>query len=696
MRNSNWFVHSAAVASLAMGCQPAKSQDVKGPVPPAADAEYLRNYGLAEINALPAYELGFTGNGVAVAVVDGGVDATHPEFAGRISSESRNFIPDRGPDDFSPDLLPDASREGHATHVTGIIGASRDGVGMQGVAYDATLVSLRAIGGNSDSDDDVPPDFNAISYAAKMKFGVLNGSYGLLVLSKTIVDPDDNSREIPNPNWVELGYTPLYYGPDGMKEQYDRLKQAVDADVVLVFAAGNDASDQPTAARMPSGPGVTGAITPEATRSGAYQFIKIDDGFDLNDPGTYKFYAADDPEVANVDFSDIQDAVINVVAVGKDHSIGEYSNRCGALLADWCLAAPGGDENGANGDDDEIYSTYPGNNYAYEEGTSMASPHVAGAAAVLREAFPYMTARQIIETILTTATDLGSPEIYGQGLLNLGAAVGGPMEFRVPVFDVDTKGYSSLWFNPITGVGGLTKRGAGLLALTADSDYAGLTRVLGGTLGLEGTVASDVTVSKDGTLVGVGGMGALTLLEGGRIAPGSSTDPERQIVSMTIDGDLRQGSGTVYQADIAEIASDRLLVAGAATIEDGAAIEVVSNAASSPSIGQSYAVLTAAGGVSGEYTALTGDIVTGTPFVDFELDYQPTTVSLDVDRSAVNFADVARTSNQRAVAEGIESSRRRQPASRGHPLRLRRRGPRSLLLAVGRDTSVDRKCLHRE
>lgn len=43
----------------------------------------------------------------------------------------------------------------------------------------------------------------------------------------------------------------------------------------------------------------------------------------------------------------------------------------------------------------------------------MVAPHAAGAAAVVRSAFPYRNARQTIKTILTTAADIGPEEIYG-------------------------------------------------------------------------------------------------------------------------------------------------------------------------------------------------------------------------------------------------------------------------------------------
>ncbi|SVD65122.1 uncharacterized protein METZ01_LOCUS417976, partial [marine metagenome] len=58
-------------------------------------------------------------------------------------------------------------------------------------------------------------------------------------------------------------------------------------------------------------------------------------------------------------------------------------------------------------------------------GTSMAAPHVTGAIAILKQAWPQLNADQIISLLFTTATDLGDPgidEVYGNGMLNLDAA----------------------------------------------------------------------------------------------------------------------------------------------------------------------------------------------------------------------------------------------------------------------------------
>lgn len=653
------------------------AEDAASPVPPAADAEYSRNWGVAMINALPAYLNGYTGRGIIVAVVDTGLDVEHPEFRDRISQALQNFGKDKPVDDVSHTVDKDGSLEGHGTHVAGIIGAARDGKGMHGVAYESTILPFRAVGVDGD-DPKADPTNEAINYAVRAGAGVLNGSYGPgALLGQYLKDEngdyklDDKGNAIENPNYRVLDYQAIYDYPGNFVDTYDTLKKAAEADIVLVFAAGNDATEQTGAASaIPSGIGMLPLITPENTKDGQlYRFIDVDDktnkNFDLNNPDTYKILTGSD--VANLDFSDLAGSLITVVAVGKDGKIASYSNACGAAAA-WCLAAPGGDMDRTDThiDEDGIYSTWPqgdptNNNkpYKYDNGTSMATPHVAGAAAVVRSAFPYMNARQTIETILTTTTtqDYEDELVFGQGLLNLGAAVQGPGEFRYAgVFDVDTKGYSSLWSNSISGSGDLTKRGDGVLVLGGDSTYTGPTTVLGGMLAVEGSIVSDVGVSGAGTLAGAGAVGSLIAGKGGAVAPGSVLDPARTLAVLTVSGDFEQQAGSTYQAGISPgKASDLIDVTGRAAIDSGASVEILRQGTGKLSIDTRYTILTAAGGVDGAYGGLTGAIVTDSPFVDFELAYDPRNVFLDVDRTSIAFADVGATFNQRSAGAAAEA-----------------------------------------
>ncbi|PZQ50834.1 MAG: hypothetical protein DI556_06885 [Rhodovulum sulfidophilum] len=646
-------------------CAPAPLFAQSEPIAPVDDAEYRMNYGLGMTDALSANQAGFTGAGVTVAIVDSGLDVLHPEFAGRISEAARNFGGDQPPRDLNHAVDRDGTVAAHGTHVAGIIGAARDGVdregNMQGVAYEATLLPLRAVG-VTEADPGRDATNDAIRYAARQGAQVLNGSFGWPTLEKYTVDAEGNRAD--NPGYVEFDFTPIYGGVDGLADTYAALKTALDADVVMVFAAGNEYVDQPRASVRAGGDGGLPLLTPETIADGTFRLVRNSSakGFDINDGSTYEWYEADDPEIADIDFSEFAGKMITVVAVGQNGQIASYSERCGEAAA-WCLAAPGGDW--AVDGDKGIVSTWQvaadtGANplYKYDQGTSMAAPHVSGAAALVRQAFPYMDARQTIETILTTATEIGPGEIYGQGLLNVGAAVKGPMELRYQgVFDVDTGGATSTWSNAITGVGDLTKRGAGTLVLAGDNSYEGATTVLGGTLAVAGRVTSETRVRDGGVLAGTGTLGAVVAGAGGIVAPGAG-EAGAGIGRLTVEGDFTQGAGSVYRADLDEGArgdADRIDVTGTATIDEGATLVLATpEEGDAPELGERYTLLTAAGGVDGTYGTLAGDL-TEAPFVGYALGTDADALYVEFARNELAFAALAATPNARAAAGGAES-----------------------------------------
>ena len=120
-------------------------------------------------------------------------------------------------------------------------------------------------------------------------------------------------------------------------------------------------------------------------------------------------------------------SMIIVGSVDSNNKISSFSQTPGAggctlsrtarvCFKDVFLVAPGRN----------IYSTYPDNTYATMSGTSMATPYVAGAAALVLSASPYLTPQQVVSILLNSATDLGTrgtDTVYGRGLVNPTAAL---------------------------------------------------------------------------------------------------------------------------------------------------------------------------------------------------------------------------------------------------------------------------------
>ena len=98
--------------------------------------EYRANIGLGAIGASSAYAAGATGKGTMVGIIDTGIDIDHPEFAGAIAAASIDIITG------SAEFLDD--EDGHGTAVAGIIAARRNNSLGHGVAFETTVLAVRA------------------------------------------------------------------------------------------------------------------------------------------------------------------------------------------------------------------------------------------------------------------------------------------------------------------------------------------------------------------------------------------------------------------------------------------------------------------------------------------------------------------------------------------------------------------------
>ncbi|MGF1494648.1 MAG: S8 family serine peptidase [Microcoleaceae cyanobacterium] len=286
------------------------------------------DWGRDLVNAPEVWATGTTGIGVTVAVIDSGVDYNHPDLAGNIWTNA-DEIPNNGLDDDSNGYVDDflgwdfvdrdpnpMDLNGHGTHVSGIVAARQDGVGITGVAPNAQIMPIRVL------DED---GFGKVSDAVRgIQYAVVNGA------------------DVIN---LSLG------GDSFTSAEYDAIRWATEQGVVVVMAAGNEAGNQP------------------------------------NFPARFA-----------------QDFGIAVGSVDQNQTLSSFSNRAGLSRLDY-VVAPGGD--GGFPSTGDIYSTVPlslsSSSYAFLAGTSMATPHVAGIAALIRQANPSLTATDIEQIIISTA-----------------------------------------------------------------------------------------------------------------------------------------------------------------------------------------------------------------------------------------------------------------------------------------------------
>ncbi|MFI4975361.1 MAG: S8 family peptidase, partial [Caulobacterales bacterium] len=129
------------------------------PIPDPASAEFQANWGLAAIHADVAFNAGANGKGVTVAVIDTGVDPTQFDLQGAVSPQSTDVNAARD----KP-----VGSDNHATLVAGVIAARYNGVGTIGVAYDSTILSIRADNGHGSFED--------VDTAAGVEYAIAHGA----------------------------------------------------------------------------------------------------------------------------------------------------------------------------------------------------------------------------------------------------------------------------------------------------------------------------------------------------------------------------------------------------------------------------------------------------------------------------------------------------------------------------------------
>ncbi|PLR79910.1 serine protease [Bacillus canaveralius] len=260
------------------------------------------------------------GKGMTVATLDTGCDISHPDLKGRIIG-GRNFTTDDGS---NANVYRDYN--GHGTHVAGTIAAEGNDFGVIGVAPEANLLIVKVLDKNGSGQYDWI--INGILYAIEQKVDIISMSLG---------------------------------GPNDNPELHEAIKKAVENNILVVCAAGNEGDGN------------------DSTDEFAY-------------PGCYN-------------------EVISVGAINLERRSSEFTNSHNEID----LVAPG----------ENIVSTYLDGKYASLSGTSMSAPHVAGALALIKDSANKAFERKLSEPelyaqLIKRTVPLGhSPKLEGNGLVYL-------------------------------------------------------------------------------------------------------------------------------------------------------------------------------------------------------------------------------------------------------------------------------------
>jgi subtilisin family serine protease/PKD repeat protein len=306
----------------------------------------------ADIDAPEAWDVTTGSRDVVVAVIDTGVDYTHPDLAANLWTNPGELA-GNGVDDDGNGVIDDVhgfnaitgggdpmDDNNHGTHCAGILGAhGHNGAGVAGVSWEVSIMAIKFLSGaGSGTTADA---IEGINYAVGMK----NAGVNLRVLSNS---------------WGGGAFS---------QALLDSIEAAGAADLLFVAAAGNSASNNDVTPSYPAG-----------------------------------YPSANIVAVASTDRNDV---------IASSSSYG---------LTTVDLGAPGR----------EILSTIAGNAYAVFSGTSMATPHVAGAAALVLSVNPTLVTAELKDLLLTTGdpnASLAGKTVSGRrlNLANAVAAAGPPV-----------------------------------------------------------------------------------------------------------------------------------------------------------------------------------------------------------------------------------------------------------------------------
>lgn len=403
-------------------------------------------YGIDLVRARDVWQFTRGGNkNINVAIVDTGIDYTHPDLKDRYQGGFNTFTKTNDPKD----------DHGHGTHVAGTIGATDNGFGVVGVAPEVRIWSAKVLMANGSGTDESV--MAGIDWVINKKNEI--GGNWIINLSLGANTPSDPERDIFARAISEGILVVAAAGNNGTRgleypAAYDRVVavSAIDAnsklagfssfgagtvfagpgvDVLSTFRTGviKNAEIDAGATALDSALPLHGSALGEVTADTVYCGIGKPEQFPADAKGKIALITRGTLQFREKTRNAIAAGVAGVVIVPP---LEDGSRPGWTLLVDpadsdtaWPVVVSASTSQGqmlvANAGKAPITISYAADDYTELSGTSMATPHVVGVAALIWSIAPDATAEQIRLAMKLTAFDLGTPgydENFGYGRID--------------------------------------------------------------------------------------------------------------------------------------------------------------------------------------------------------------------------------------------------------------------------------------